>query len=338
MSIPVLLLLFNRPDLTSGLIRMLRGYAPDKVYIAIDGPRADREGEVERCAEVRRITEDGIDWLSEIHWLERERNLGCGPAVKGALDWFFEHEECGIILEDDCHPSADFFRFQEAMLQTHAHNEAIFMVSGNSFLPESLRPKRGCYLSKYTSIWGWGTWRSRWHDYQFEYPENEWASWEEVIRSASCSSSEATYWIKEFEKLRQEKVPHTWDIQLQFSAWKTGRKNIFPPGNLVTNYGFGPNATHTKVFNERLVRQSVSWLNEETSLPEYASDLDALLFWMHVLEGNPERFKQLLLENSPEFRLLESQARESSRLIRDPSMADLIHIAGLWLRRKLSHR
>ncbi len=39
--------------------------------------------------------------------------------MKAAIDWFFENEEAGIILEDDCHPSQDFFRFQDEMLDRY---------------------------------------------------------------------------------------------------------------------------------------------------------------------------------------------------------------------------
>lgn len=336
MKLPILLLLFNRPDLTKGLLQIVRSYAPEHVYIAIDGPRADRQGERESCEEVQRLVKEGIDWPCKTHWLVRETNLGCGPAVKGAMDWFFEQEEFGIILEDDCHPSPDFFRFQEAMLRDHADNNEIFMVSGNSFLPASLKPSGACYLTKYTSIWGWGTWRNRWRDYQFEYPKQEQAEWELVIREASNSTAEATYWMKEFRKLCEEEIPHTWDIQLQFSVWKTRRKNIFPRENLVTNHGLRADATHTTVFNKRLFREASSWDTggAEAPLSAYEAELDTVLFWMHVLEGNPDRFKQLLLESSPEFESLERKAMEASRITRDPSLADLLRLSLRWICKK----
>lgn len=337
MKAPILLLLFNRPDLTVGLIQSLRVYAPDKVYVAIDGPRPSKEGEYKLCAEVRRIVESEIQWSCEIQWLVRDSNLGCGPAVKGALDWFFDNEELGIILEDDCHPSPDFFRFQEVMLHEHAENEEIFMVSGNSFLPEFLKPTASCYLTKYTSIWGWGTWRRSWSEYQFEYPQDEQASWERVIRAASSSPAEVTYWMREFYKLCNAKIPHTWDIQLQFSVWKMGRKNIFPSVNLVTNHGLRSDATHTTVFNERLFRKARNWNNEVAgiSLPSYEPELDTLLFWMHVLEGKPERFKQLLLESAPELQERECKARDASRITRDPSLRDLVSLSLRWLQKHL---
>ena len=34
-----------------------------------------------------------------------------------AISWFFEQEERGIILEDDCVPNLDFFTFCETYFQ-----------------------------------------------------------------------------------------------------------------------------------------------------------------------------------------------------------------------------
>lgn len=335
---PVLLLLFNRPDLTEGVVRKLKHYSPNKLYIAIDGPRTSQEGEAALCLSVREIVDKMVDWPCGKEWLVREWNLGCGPAVKTALDWFFEHEESGMILEDDCHPSPDFFRFQQEMLQSHRDDERIFMVSGNNFLPECVESRTPVYLSKYTSIWGWGTWRRSWLDYQFTYSEDESTDWQHVIQTAACSSAESVYWMKEFNKLCGVKTPHTWDIQLQFSVWKHGRKNIFPSKNLVTNHGLRSDATHTRNFNERLFRTTrdfkVDLLNG--ALPSYDPDIDLMLFWLHVLEGNSERFKQLLLDADPESHKNIEATLDAIRLREDPSLADLISLANKWVRKQIS--
>ena len=43
-----------------------------------------------------------------------------GVMVADAIDWFFENEEMGIILEHDCLPSDDFFEFAFQMLQKYS--------------------------------------------------------------------------------------------------------------------------------------------------------------------------------------------------------------------------
>jgi hypothetical protein len=110
LATPVLFLVFNRPETTARVFEAIRQARPPRLYVGADGARDEREGEAERTAEVRRIA-TAVDWPCEVKTLFRDRNLGCRNAVSGAIDWFFENEEAGIILEDDCLPSQSFFGF-----------------------------------------------------------------------------------------------------------------------------------------------------------------------------------------------------------------------------------
>ncbi|PID60307.1 hypothetical protein CSB45_00540 [candidate division KSB3 bacterium] len=108
---PVLFLIFNRPDVTAQVFAAIRQAQPSKLYVAADGARPENAGEVERVAQTRQVVLNSIDWPCELKTLFRETNLGCRMAVSSAIDWFFEHGEQGIILEDDCLPDQSFFGF-----------------------------------------------------------------------------------------------------------------------------------------------------------------------------------------------------------------------------------
>ena len=114
----VLFLVFNRPDTTKQVFKAIRQAKPPRLYVAADGPRADKPGEAEKVEQARRIAMQ-VDWDCEVKTLFREKNLGCGKAVSSAIDWFFENEEEGIILEDDCLPSQSFFWFCEELLERY---------------------------------------------------------------------------------------------------------------------------------------------------------------------------------------------------------------------------
>lgn len=109
LKIPVLFLVFNRLDTTKQVFEVIRQAKPQRLYVAADGPRADRPGENEMVQAVRDYVMDSIDWDCEINTLFQDHNLGCKHAVSGAISWFFENEEMGIILEDDCLPDLRFF-------------------------------------------------------------------------------------------------------------------------------------------------------------------------------------------------------------------------------------
>jgi len=128
----------------------------------------NKPGEEEKVKEVRDYVLNNIDWDCQVKTLLREKNLGCGKAVSEAITWFFESEEMGIILEDDCLPDRSFFGFCEAMLARYEMKKSIMMISGTSYLFNEVDSRFSYFFSKYFPIWGWATWKDRWQKYDFE--------------------------------------------------------------------------------------------------------------------------------------------------------------------------
>jgi hypothetical protein len=115
-NVPILFLVFNRPDTTAQVFERIKQMQPAQLFIAADGPRPGKEGERQKCEEVRNIILKGVDWPCHVKTLFRDSNLGCGHAVSGAITWFFENIEEGIILEDDTLPDLSFFIFCKELL------------------------------------------------------------------------------------------------------------------------------------------------------------------------------------------------------------------------------
>ncbi|MDB6120087.1 MAG: hypothetical protein JWO08_3868, partial [Verrucomicrobiaceae bacterium] len=67
LEVPILLLGYNRPDLMTGLINVLRGLRPLCVYVSLDGPRAHKAGDHERCQATRDVIANQIDWPCQLH-------------------------------------------------------------------------------------------------------------------------------------------------------------------------------------------------------------------------------------------------------------------------------
>jgi hypothetical protein len=157
----VLFLVFNRLDTTKRVFAEIRKARPKQLFIASDGPRKNKPGEKEIVEKVRKYVLDNIDWKCELKTLFRKKNLGCKYAVSGAIDWFFENVEQGIILEDDCLPSQRFFKFCEELLEKYGDDERIMSISGYNPLGK-FEIGESYLFSKYPRIWGWATWRRAW--------------------------------------------------------------------------------------------------------------------------------------------------------------------------------
>lgn len=57
------------------------------------------------------------------------------------------------------------------------------------------------------------------------------------------------YWSKMFEETHNGEID-AWDFQWIFTCWIQNGLSILPCVNLVSNIGFGSNATHTKEINQ----------------------------------------------------------------------------------------
>ena len=121
-KIPVVVIIFNRPDKTKILYESLKYYKPSKLLIISDGPRNSFKDEKEKVAQSRKVFEK-IDWECEVLFNISETNLGCRERIISGLNWVFNREEKAIILEDDCIPSEEFFTFMELMLSKYQANK-----------------------------------------------------------------------------------------------------------------------------------------------------------------------------------------------------------------------
>lgn len=239
----VLFLVFNRPDITAQVFQVIRNAKPTRLYVAADGPRANREGEAEKCATVREIV-TAVDWSCEVKTLFRVANLGCKHAVSEGITWFFEHEERGIILEDDCLPHLDFFRFCEELLELYVDDERISVITGNNFQDGQTRGDASYYFSKYNHCWGWASWRRAWQHYQGDLPF--WPAWSQSNDWLEINPDpvERRYWTKIFGAVRAGKID-SWAYPWTGSVWYKQGLTVTPNVNLVSNIGFGTAASHT---------------------------------------------------------------------------------------------
>ncbi|TGL04532.1 hypothetical protein EHQ43_14280 [Leptospira bouyouniensis] len=246
MKLPVLLIAFNRPHLTSVVLDSIMSYEPSVLYIAVDGPRHEMDNiAINEFKEI--LSKRNFNF--KLVTLFRKENLGCRLAVSRAIDWFFEHEDMGIILEDDCLPNKSFYRFMELMLIKYNKNENIGIISGNNFFYNKVHLPYSYYSTVYTHIWGWGTWKRAWLGYQSSGISEE--RIEEIVNSKFPNKVERCFWIENVKLANSGKLD-TWDLQWGFFNWEKNRINIMPCKNLVKNIGFGFDATHTKVENSKL--------------------------------------------------------------------------------------
>ena len=135
MKVPILVLAFNRADHVEQAMLAIKEYKPERLYLECDGPRVHKQGEKEAVEATRKAMLDAIDWPCEVRTLFRQENLGCANAVYGAITWFFEQEEYGVIIEDDVVVGQDFFRLCEILLPRYKNDERVMEISEENHYP-----------------------------------------------------------------------------------------------------------------------------------------------------------------------------------------------------------
>jgi hypothetical protein len=292
---PILFLVFNRPDTTRLVFAKIRQLKPTQLFVAADGPRKDKFGESEICREVRQIATQ-IDWECELKILFREENLGCGKAVSGAITWFFDHVDEGIILEDDCLPDGSFFHFCTDLLMKYRSERQVMSISGSNLLGFLLNESDQSYFWGLGGIWGWATWKRAWSLYDFEMREWGEDSVKHQISNAIHTQEWFEYYKPMFEACYQGTLD-TWDVQWFYTILRNRGLSANPKVNLVKNIGFGSDATHTENPQSPIAKMNIASISLPLKHPNHRTvDVEQLNLMYHKVTS-PKKYKSNILRD-----------------------------------------
>jgi hypothetical protein len=250
LEVPVAFFIFNRPDTTARVFAEIARARPAKLIVVADGPRPEKAGEAEKCARARAVVA-AVDWDCEVLTDFSERNLGCKARLSSGLYFVFEQVEEAIILEDDCLPHPSFFPFCETLLQKYRNDEKVMVISGDNFHRGRRYTEFSYFFSRYVHIWGWASWRRAWRSYDVEM--KQWAELRKTtwLEETLDNDEDARYWRTMFDRVWAGEID-TWDFQWLFSCWARDGLTIIPGKNVVSNIGFGEDATHTEKIDDVL--------------------------------------------------------------------------------------
>jgi len=230
---PILFIIFNDPVKSRHTFEQIKKLKPSNLFLAADGPRQDKKGELERCLETRKILNE-INWECNVRTFFRSENSGsAGVGVFSAIEWFFSYVEEGIVLEYDIVPHQDFFYFCKALLEKYRNNEKVMVISGSNFQDEISRSDSSYYFTLLPTLWGFATWRRAFE--KVEYDCNK------INYPIFCNSIPykfnrkiSRYWQWKFNCLRNGRIK-TWDYQILFSIWVNNGIGIVSNQNLVSH-------------------------------------------------------------------------------------------------------
>ncbi|WP_223694622.1 hypothetical protein [Leifsonia poae] len=259
---PLLILAYNRPDKVIGLIDRLREIRPDRVMVAVDGPKPGRPADERRVAEVHAALER-IDWTSDVEVRLRPVNLGLRRAVVDAVDWAIGLHGQAVIIEEDVLPGPDFLDYMTGMLDRFRDDERVAHVSGYNVVPQDiLTHTTGSRFTIYPESIAWATWDRAWATFD---PELTWARscGLDELAAITGSRTAALRWKQNFSDAANERIS-TWAYRWIASMWSQRSLIVSPNQNLVT-YAGADDGTHTNT--------EQAWIEQ----PVFTGDVETLL-------------------------------------------------------------
>jgi hypothetical protein len=247
---PVLLIAYRRPDTTKQVIDAIRVAAPERMFVACDGPNPKNPGEAERVAATRALIEREIDWPCKIERRYSDTNQGCKMGPSSAITWFFEQVEEGIILEDDCVAHPDFFPYCEALLERYNNDRRVWCISGDNSAAINLTGDWSYGFIHTPLVWGWASWRRAWANYDIQM--NVWNKIKNtpILQDIFPDPLEREVYLTIFEQVSKKGLD-AWDYQFVCASILNDALCAIPARNLISNIGFEEYAVHTTNINPR---------------------------------------------------------------------------------------
>ena len=240
LHIPALLVSYARKDNILNLVDQFFKISDSTLYIHIDKAKSSKIGEIQSELKNSLFKHEN---RNRIMILETTNNLGVKRAVISALDWFFESEDFGVIIEDDLKLTTDFYEFVDMNKQLLYDDESILMLSGNKLFNDN--QNYFATFTNYPQIWGWATTRKNWLMLKKAYAEVDF-----------YKKSKIRFRVKQFWKIGSWRVKcgklDTWDIPIARYMLMENKYCLLPNENLVENIGDDEFASHTKEFTQNL--------------------------------------------------------------------------------------
>jgi len=251
-DIAVLVIAYRRQENIKKILEICAHNKVSKIFIALDGAKHGSLSGLRDNLEIQKVVDDFEKiYVGEVKKLYHETNIGCAASVMSACDWAFSLADNLIILEDDCIPTDDFFKFSKLSLDEMRINSKIWLSCGTQFAPQNLT-NYSWVLSKYALTWGWCTNRTNWNQISMAIKEKL-----KLKRKHYnlASLQERVYW-NEGSRRAHEGWTDVWDTILVKQMVSKSKYAILPYISLVTNLGDDDFATNTIGDSE--------WLNLQT--------------------------------------------------------------------------
>ena len=292
-DIGVLILAYQRTSSLIEILQKCKGNGFARIYVSVDVPSSQDIPALNRTDEVLKILKNfESSYSGKLFYKIATHNLGCGVSVLSGCDWLYGQEEFGIVIEDDCIPSDDFFRFVQENLSFIDSSTEYAVLCGTQFY--RLDRREGCiYKVKYPIFWGWATTRKQW---ELSRTQLDGLLSGDSLAFNGLHFPEKVYWRAGCRRILEGYVD-TWDTLLTSILINERRSALAPYQSLIQNVGNDEVATHTSAGTTLHSLQLGSYEFSQQHLIQSGKDIDKWMMqevykisWRHLVTTNVTKF------------------------------------------------
>ncbi len=236
-SEPILVIAYNKPDLLSESLDKLSLLTHGKVYVHLDGPQvSDRSQDLH--IECRLVIENASLKNSRIVSKILPFNLGGQSGVLAAIDWFFQNEAFGIILEEDIGFGDGIFEFVARYKSEVTRGKAFALCFFNPGIDLDQD-----FILNHWLPWGWATSSENWSSIARGIRDSDLTVKRGPTGNPASRIAVRRYLNSVILKVKSGEVK-TWDAQVHATILNRRFTSVFPSKSLTKHLGIRPEATH----------------------------------------------------------------------------------------------
>lgn len=218
------------------------------LFIFSDGPKSDAD--VDQIDEIRSFLKT-VDGFRTVEIEASEANKGLATSIIDGVTKVFERYDRVIVLEDDLLTTPNFLKYMNNAMSYYEASAKAFSISAYSFdLRHNEDAQNTTYFLNRGWSWGWGTWKDRWQDVDWNVAD--YASFSKDRKRQKEFAAGGSDLNKMLQKQMTGQLD-SWAIRWFYHQYKVSGLTLYPLASKVYNNGFDDYATHTSGSEKRYV-------------------------------------------------------------------------------------
>lgn len=240
---PIALFAYKRLDKLQACLNALERndfVEETELFVFCDGARGDKD--IEQVKEVRNYLRNYTGKFKKIEVIESTVNKGLANSIIAGVTKVVSEFGKIIVVEDDLITAPDFIMYMNDGLDYYENLKEYGSISAytNDLSGLNLYDK-DIYVTRKGECWGWGTWKDRWENVDWEVKDFSLyrKSWKKRHEFNSLQGG-----IDKMLILQMQGKIDSWAVRWCYHLYKYGLLTVYPKVSRTLNIGFDGSGTH----------------------------------------------------------------------------------------------